>query len=304
MKRLFAFGCSFTEYHWPTWADLLGREFEIFENWGSCAAGNLYIFNQLIECNLKKCIKSEDTICIMWTNVVREDTYINNKWRLKGNQYNNQKIKDHNNNWDIRGYYIRDLALIQAAKMILDSIGCKYYFFSMVPMLNVDQYSQKKSDDISDLMIYYKPLLDIFYPSVFEAVFNNNWHNRPLGKKPGWKSLLAYFNSLAGESWPELSQILDNDFTNTDESVKKEILDKSRWDWQKMYFLSKRADLHPTPNEHIEYLKIVAPELYNLLSDETKQWANKVTITVDQNLNNQIPLKSFGWQNPNIPKKF
>ena len=32
MNRLFAFGCSLTFYWWPTWADILVREFDHFEN--------------------------------------------------------------------------------------------------------------------------------------------------------------------------------------------------------------------------------------------------------------------------------
>ena len=31
VKRLFTFGCSFTRYYWPTWADMLGQEYDEFE---------------------------------------------------------------------------------------------------------------------------------------------------------------------------------------------------------------------------------------------------------------------------------
>ena len=49
MSRLFTFGCSFTSYHWPTWADILGREYDYFENWGRSGGSNQFIFNSLIE---------------------------------------------------------------------------------------------------------------------------------------------------------------------------------------------------------------------------------------------------------------
>jgi hypothetical protein len=39
-KRFFAFGRSFTDYLWPTWADIIGREIPYYENWGHGAAGN------------------------------------------------------------------------------------------------------------------------------------------------------------------------------------------------------------------------------------------------------------------------
>ena len=38
MTRLFTFGCSFTQYWWPTWADILGYQHDFYENWGRCGA--------------------------------------------------------------------------------------------------------------------------------------------------------------------------------------------------------------------------------------------------------------------------
>jgi hypothetical protein len=70
---LFTFGCSFTEYIWPTWADILGREFEYYENWGKAGGGNQYIFNSLIECHLRNQLTKDDTVIIRWTSPDRED---------------------------------------------------------------------------------------------------------------------------------------------------------------------------------------------------------------------------------------
>ena len=53
MSRLFTFGCSFTHWSWPTWADILGREFDEYENWGQRGGGNVFIFHSLIECYKK-----------------------------------------------------------------------------------------------------------------------------------------------------------------------------------------------------------------------------------------------------------
>jgi hypothetical protein len=64
--RLFTFGCSFTQYIWPTWADILAREFEYYENWGSSGAGNQYIFHSLVECYQRNLLNSNDTIS--WIN--------------------------------------------------------------------------------------------------------------------------------------------------------------------------------------------------------------------------------------------
>ena len=40
---LYTFGCSFTKYVWPTWADLLLSQVD-GENWGMCGGGNKFIF--------------------------------------------------------------------------------------------------------------------------------------------------------------------------------------------------------------------------------------------------------------------
>ena len=76
VRRLYTFGCSFTQYFWPTWADILGQEFDYYENWGKLGGGNQFIFNSIIECSLRNKLTPNDTVAIMWTNVTREDRYI------------------------------------------------------------------------------------------------------------------------------------------------------------------------------------------------------------------------------------
>ena len=121
----FAFGCSFTSYYWPTWADIFGKEFEYFENWGQSGGGNQFIFNSLMECVVKNKISKDDTVIIMWTNISREDRYVNHKWITPGNIFNQSTytqdfIKEFA---DIRGYLIRDLNTIFATQNILKSIS-------------------------------------------------------------------------------------------------------------------------------------------------------------------------------------
>ena len=53
MKRIFTFGCSFTSFRWPTWADILINHFEnnglIGVNLGKHAASNQYAFIKFME---------------------------------------------------------------------------------------------------------------------------------------------------------------------------------------------------------------------------------------------------------------
>ena len=178
MKRLFTFGCSFTHYHWPTWADILGKEFDYFENWGQGGSGNLFILNSLNECVIKRNITSDDTVIIKWTDIYRNDTYNSGQW-VPGEKY---QVGDRC--YDDRGYAIRDLGFINSARIILDYTGCNYYFLSMVPISTIvpnwGRPKKEVTEKIDDIFKFYKQSLDLIKPSIYETVFNKDWNSRIL----------------------------------------------------------------------------------------------------------------------------
>jgi len=205
LKRLFAFGCSFTQYHWPTWADILAREFDYFENWALSGGGNQFIFNSLNECVVKNSITANDLVAVMWTNVAREDRYVNNRWLVGGNiytqsAYNKEFIK---NFADPKGYIIRDLSLIHAAKKMLESYNVPYIFMSMMPIDNLNQYFVSPIRDVESIIEYYQPTISGIKPSVFETVFDSNWKSRPTRIKNDLHPLpsdhLEYIDSVLKE---------------------------------------------------------------------------------------------------------
>lgn len=180
--RLFTFGCSFTQYNWPTWADLLGREFEEYYNYGMCGGGNLFMSCSVAEAVARKNISSDDTVMVMWTNVTREDRYTD-RWICPGNIYTQAVYSEEfvKNFITIRGCYIKDMAQIYLVDKLLEKIGCKYEFMSMVDMNNNAQYSYKDStDEVKDILELYAPTLKKFKPSVHRVVFNCEWGNRPI----------------------------------------------------------------------------------------------------------------------------
>ena len=73
MKRLFAFGCSFTNYAWPSYADFLGYAFDKYENWGFPGFGNRAIAERVAECHAKNSLCKEDTVLVQWTSHTRND---------------------------------------------------------------------------------------------------------------------------------------------------------------------------------------------------------------------------------------
>ena len=49
MSKCFAFGCSMTNHHWASWADLIGSNFDEFYNCARGGACNTFASNRLIE---------------------------------------------------------------------------------------------------------------------------------------------------------------------------------------------------------------------------------------------------------------
>ena len=94
-KRLFAFGCSFTQHIYPTWADVIYRSMSPdveFFNFGKSGGGNIFIANRLTEANRKYKFNETDLIIVMWTTYCRFDFYKSEEgWVTSGNIYS-QKI--------------------------------------------------------------------------------------------------------------------------------------------------------------------------------------------------------------------
>jgi len=289
--RLFVFGCSFTKFHWPTYADILAKDHKKFYNWGRSGAGNFFIFNSIVECNKRNTITADDTVYVMWSSIAREDRFVKNKWLLSGSIYS-QHIYDQEfvtKFSDPTGYLLRDLSLISAAKALLDNIGCKYYFFSIVPFDCYEDMFERWFNIDYKILSLYKTELAVIKPSVYQAVFNQDWHSRP-GYRD-LKNLEKNYYECAGPDWPNTWQeFLTLYETNQIGPFEEEILDQ--------YFFRKkliRTDYHPTPLEHLEYLQKVLPEVSH--SDQTLQWVSDMDADV-------IAQKKCQWAKGELVERF
>lgn len=167
LSRLFAFGCSFTNYYWSTWADCLAPEFDEFHNWGQIGAGNHYIFNSVMEADQRHNFAKGDTVVVCWTHVLREDRYIKNKWTTLSpatahKVYTKEFIASL---VDERGYLLRDLAYIKATKALLESKpDVNWKFLSICPITMID-WTDEQLTEHSDASALYKNVIDsIQYP--------------------------------------------------------------------------------------------------------------------------------------------
>ena len=169
-KRFFAYGCSYTNYAWPTWADLLGRQYSEYFNYGQPGAGNQFIFNAVMESDERHKITKDDLVIVQWSGPTREDRYQNGKWITSGGVANCYTAEELKKFFDFRGFLIRDLATIKATKSFLDNTGCEYYFIAMVPLTSSDEYHRRFEEETTDLAEFYKNVVSAIKPSYLEVL--------------------------------------------------------------------------------------------------------------------------------------
>jgi hypothetical protein len=144
MKRLFTFGCSFTEYAWPTWANLLSLNFDYFENWGYRGIGNRGIAERVAECNIKNKFTKDDVIIVQWSTHLRNDWYhIHNLpdgrpagWKTSGSMFTNNNALLYNRQWielffHEPAYIMHTLNNIILVQGLLESTGATWYMTSI-----------------------------------------------------------------------------------------------------------------------------------------------------------------------------
>lgn len=147
MNRLFTFGCSFTNYVWPTWADFVGTKFTTYQNWGRAGAGNYYILSKLIECNRMEKITKDDVVMVMFTSSNRCDIILpNSEYTTIGNIYCEKGFEifgEHflKNTWTIEHGVYNSWMSINAVKLILDGIGCKYKLMTGFDFYSIDHHN-------------------------------------------------------------------------------------------------------------------------------------------------------------------
>ena len=82
MKRLITFGCSHTNHSYPTWANILGLNFDKHINFGRGGSGQLYTLNQLIGVQRHLNITKDDYIVVMMPGEGRWDIHLNERRRI------------------------------------------------------------------------------------------------------------------------------------------------------------------------------------------------------------------------------
>jgi hypothetical protein len=83
--RLITFGCSFTDYSWPTWADIIARDLGCeYENWAVGGGGNQQIARRILYRDQQFGWQPDDLVMVQWTSITREDRFVQNQWIAQG----------------------------------------------------------------------------------------------------------------------------------------------------------------------------------------------------------------------------
>jgi hypothetical protein len=186
-KRVFTFGCSFTQYWWPTWANIIATDLGIpSQNWGIGGIGNVAIQHRMVECDLKNTFTEDDLILVLWSTWAREDRYSNTGWRVGGSIFNNSFYdKDFiDKYWSEENDIVRNTtAIISANKMFniqyqshwvdyqnsLDDYGRVEpsqlsefrHLIDALPQKNIGEHSRTEGDD-------WTTLVDDGHPNVLQ----------------------------------------------------------------------------------------------------------------------------------------
>jgi len=227
-SRIFTFGCSFTEFPWPTWADIIIEHAEsevpgvVGENWGRTGAGNTFIASRIWECHAKNKLTSDDYVFICWSSIFREDRHINGNWITNGEllrledgitpEFVLKYTGDVNSKYNM----LKDCALIQSTHLALQQLGVNVIHFTMIGLTQgagapwVPKYDSS-IDTIAetfDIQFDGLPMMQVL-------------DLKDQSPKRGKNRLQTYWPALR-EDWPE-----------TDPAPE----------W------------HPTPKEHLTYLE-------------------------------------------------
>jgi len=217
----------------------------------------------------------------MWSSQAREDRFLNSKWYCGGSVYNSEYPAEFVDNFtDLTGYLLDTITYMQSSYNLLNQIGCKQHFFSMMP-IDLDFKSNKwlyttekivhaiftkRSPAISaQILELYAHVIQQVKPSVWETIFDSDWHSRDyhiigngkIQEKEEFERFAEQYNAVAGISWPTFDDFINEKDDKVDASIMKEIDEEFNFLFWRHWVKGGRIDHHPTPIEHLEYLDCI-----------------------------------------------
>jgi hypothetical protein len=253
--RFFAFGCSFTKYHFPTWADILGHEYQQqsakYYNFGNSGAGNQYIITRIWEANALYNFNKDDTVAICWTNFFREDRFHENlSWHTPGNIFQhlqdtpmplNNFLYDSQYTWgDLTHCVMRDCALISSTIEGLRQLGVNLIITNILDPFTDDFFTR--------LPLYTK-----------EQMLSEDF----ILNSTGMRSILEMYKKYLYQDFPCITEYYEKN------------VNKDRLRFKFAQVEEENVEEHPLPAESLGYVKEVLSPKYNIsISKETEEYVD------------------------------
>tara|TARA_B110000503_G_scaffold140662_1_gene232128 strand:+ start:3108 stop:3929 length:822 start_codon:yes stop_codon:yes gene_type:complete len=232
MSRLFTFGCSFTSYAWPTWANIIAYDKgNTFYNYGDSGIGNYGIANRVLEADLKHNFTKDDEIYILWSGWSREDRIKNDRWNTAGTVLNpHNEVYDRTflkKYWDINNDIVTSShAIITTNRIFKNNI--KWQGTAM-PFYNTDepQDTLELSDFTKQLVsLYKKQIPDMIYTKLDKPLEEQLAFNRLRDNHPDVHNHLEFVKLIYNNTNQTLNQ-KTIDYFNTIQNYLETIIAES-----------------------------------------------------------------------------
>lgn len=250
-SRLFTFGCSLTKYHYPTWADIIGQNFDVYENWARGSAGNNFILASLMECDARNKFTSNDTVIIYFSSLYRLDYYQLNGWQHEINavhQLGREDLMSCPKGYELIGY-----SWIAAIVAFLKSKSVRYKLFEWPNWDRNTDVAGLYKDAISEIM-YAPYIVDQQYPTAVVPM----------------EEVRLTYKKMAGESWPTFADLLQGNYKVTS-AVERELEEfKKIIEHYSNLLKNLKVEGHPSPLQHLAWVRQYLPEY--AVSDHTYKW--------------------------------
>ena len=239
MTRLVTYGCSFTNYYWPTWADILAENLDVeLINRGESGSGNNFQFYRLQHDIKSGLIKKDDMVRIMWCSFNRVSEIIdvdNFKYTKPTNRH--PEI--------VENFYNNNKIIIESQKLLKDH---DYEFMSWTSMKDSDTNlnetipipQQIKNFQIDE--IFEKPI----HPPLVDVVMGGDFSSRT-------DYAITFFSTPSILMKNLIRQSRKNNLTPV-QLIRREA--KPNDGRYQVFF-----DYHPTPVMHLEYLQAIYPQM-------------------------------------------
>jgi hypothetical protein len=171
-KRIFAFGCSFTGYKWPTWADIIAVEANTrYYNYAVAGLGNLGIMNRVSLANARHKFNQDDLVMILWSTFSREDRWIDGKWFAQGNVWHSNYPDDWVKKYcDPIGHMVRDHAIINMTNNYLIQTNTNTLLLKSVSFRHSDLCEIENNNTVKELSQLYQNEYDNMPMSLYDFV--------------------------------------------------------------------------------------------------------------------------------------